>query len=139
MATVTIEVPDDVAVRILEALTTTEPRTTARPTTTADRAPVPDEPEDPWDSSPQPTTTGGSRSASTADPGPSRATSNVVTDAKGRQWSFNAPNAPDCQCGEAAVLVKGTTNDRAWSQWRCAKDYDDYKNKCQFSEFMGGK
>jgi hypothetical protein len=65
--------------------------------------------------------------------------SGTVTDNKGRAWSFGLPEAPDCQCGEPAVMVKGKTNGKPWTQYRCAKDFDDYKNKCNFSQFAGGK
>jgi hypothetical protein len=67
--------------------------------------------------------------------GPAPARTGTQTDNKGRVWTFGAPGAPDCQCGEPAVMVKGLTNGKGWTQYRCARDYDDYKNKCQFSQF----
>jgi hypothetical protein len=109
--------------------------------------------DDPW-GTPWPDAPADDRNASEAPPraaqsgssgsGPRRgapARSGVVTDDKGRTWTFNAPNAPDCQCGEACVLVKGpkANGNGTYSQWRCAKDFDDYKNKCTFAKWVGGK
>lgn len=61
----------------------------------------------------------------------------VVTDDRGKQWTFNAAGSPPCQCGNPAALVNGKTNGKTWSQWRCAKAYgDDWKNKCDFSQWV---
>jgi hypothetical protein len=86
---------------------------------------------DPWsDGGTSTGDSGGSASASRSEP------SGVVTDDRGKQWTFNATGAPACQCGNPAALVNGKTNGKPWSQWRCAKSYDDWKNKCDFSQWL---
>lgn len=145
MAAITIEVPSEIVVKILDAYMrsgepVTPPRassTTAAPAQTSQA-----DPADPWDTA-WPTTPSGAQNAPGDESGPPGANpggsgpSGSITDSKGRLWTFGTPNAPQCQCGEPAVLVKGKTGSREWTQWRCAKDYDDYKHKCAFSEFVG--
>jgi hypothetical protein len=122
--TVTIDVPDGSSARV----STSENRAAESPQA------------DPWGDG-DTGTNGNAESASTSRSGPSEANSGrspeVVTDDRGKQWTFNAPGSPSCQCGNPAALVKGKTNGKAWSQWRCAKSYgDDWKAKCDFSQWI---
>jgi hypothetical protein len=64
-----------------------------------------------------------------------RPASGTATDERGKQWKFNAAGSPSCQCGNPAALVSGKTNGKTWSQWRCAKAYDDWRNKCDFAQW----
>lgn len=94
---------------------------------------------DPW-SDGGTSTSGSAGNAPASRSGPStgnsgRPASGVVTDERGKQWTFNAANAPACQCGNPAAMVHGKTNGKDWSQWRCAKAFDDWKNKCDFAQW----
>jgi hypothetical protein len=121
--TITIETPDGSTVDINPGPTgSAEPRQA-----------------DPW-SDGDTTTSNRGGNASTSRSGPpesnsARPASGVVTDDRGKQWTFNAAGSPDCQCGSSAALVKGKTNGKTWEQWRCAKAYDDWKNKCDFAQW----
>jgi hypothetical protein len=128
--TITIDIPDGATVRVANA--DVERRHEQRQAAQSDS-------DDPWGGG-QASTSGsaqGSSASGSGSPGASsdRPASGTVTDDRGKQWTFAAPNAPSCQCGEPAALVKGSTNGKPWSQWRCAKSYDDWKSKCQFSQF----
>lgn len=93
---------------------------------------------DPWsDGGTSTSDRGGNASASRSGPseGNSGHPSGVVTDDRGKQWTFNAAGSPSCQCGNPAALVNGKTNGKSWSQWRCAKAFDDWKNKCDFAQW----
>lgn len=72
-----------------------------------------------------------------AQPPQGRPAAGVVTDNKGKTWTFGAPNAPRCQHGEPAALVSAISqkSGKPYKQWRCARDFDDYKTKCQFSQW----
>lgn len=63
---------------------------------------------------------------------------------KGQQeWTFNSGNAPMCECGIPAAFQKGKTNNKEWSRWTCSRSApdgtDNWKHKCDFSEFVGGR
>ncbi len=90
---------------------------------------------DPWDTDTPATADNAPASRSEPSRGGS-SRSGTVTDSKNRVWTFGAAGSPSCLCGDAAVLVKGSTNGKSWEQWRCAKDFDDYKHKCKFSEWV---
>lgn len=95
---------------------------------------------DPWGDG-DTTTTGNQTSASASRSEPSsgnsgRPASGVVTDDRGKQWSFNTAGSPACQCGNPAALVSGKTNGKPWSQYRCAKAFDDWRNKCDFAQWV---
>jgi hypothetical protein len=125
--TITVDVPDGTSVRVNSSEN--------RPG--SERAES--HQDDPWGGG-QATTSGRQENAPASGSGssggnPDRPASGTATDDKGKLWTFGAPNAPDCQCGETAALVKGATNGKPWSQWRCAKSFDDWRNKCQFSQF----
>lgn len=122
--TITIETPDGSTVRI-----------SPEPTGSAETRQA-----DPW-SDGDTTTSGNAANASASRSGPSegnsaRPASGVVTDDRGKQWTFSAAGSPACQCGNPAALVNGKTNGKSWSQWRCAKAYDDWRNKCDFAQWV---
>lgn len=115
--TVTIDVPDGSSTRV----NTSENRAAESPHA------------DPWGDG----DTGTNGSAESAPASRSEPSRGVVTDERGKQWTFNAAGSPSCQCGNPAALVKGKTNGKTWEQWRCAKSYgDDWKNKCDFSQWV---
>lgn len=120
--TITIETPDGSSVNI-------SPGPSGGPETRQ---------ADPWGDG-DTSDSGNAESAPASRSAPSEANSGrpsgVVTDDRGKQWSFNAAGSPPCQCGNPAALVKGKTNGKTWEQWRCAKAFDDWKNKCDFSQW----
>lgn len=69
----------------------------------------------------------------------------IVLDVPGKgqqKWTFNSGNAPTCGCGNPAAFAEGATNGKAWKRWTCAKgrpDQDNWKSKCDFNEFVGGR
>ncbi len=68
----------------------------------------------------------------------------VFNTQKGAQtWTFNSGNAPMCGCGIPAAFQEGSTNNKPWKRWTCSRGApdgsDNWKNKCDFSEFSGGK
>lgn len=91
-------------------------------------------PGDPWDDGPAST-----EPVSTSS-GPVKV---VIQSPKGPQtWTFNATNAPTCGCGMPAAFQEGSTNNKPWKRWTCAKrrpDEDSWKSACEFSEFSGGR
>ena len=120
----------------------TPPWNDAQPST-----PQPSPQGDPWDSystttpaQPAPTqqpTYNQPQAQPPAQPPQGRPASGVVTDNKGRTWTFGAPNAPKCQHGDPAAMVSAVSakSGKPYKQWRCAHDFDDYRNKCQFSQW----
>lgn len=105
---------------------------------------VPDEPADdvdPWDEPERPTKPAPERHGSP--PGGNRAprdrSKGQLRDNFGRLWTLNLPDAPECDCGEPAGKMVGTSQStgKRYTVWRCAKDAPggDYREKCDFSEF----
>lgn len=129
MPIITIDVPNGATVFVNGSPVVTRSETKAQSATqSASR--------DPWDTDTSGTPETSAASGSERSSGGSGRSSYTKTDSKNREWTFGADDAPSCLCGAAAVLVKGSTNGKSWRQWRCAKDYDDYKRKCKFSEFV---
>ena len=141
---ITIEIPDGATVGVANADVERRHEQRLARESDYDGAPPPESPSaDPWGDS-DTNTSGRQENRPEGRPEPSRgnsgrSASGVVKDDKGRQWTFGAPGAPQCQCGEPAAQVKGFTNGKPWTQWRCAKSYDDWRNKCDFSQFAGGR
>jgi hypothetical protein len=96
---------------------------------------------DPWDEPERPTKPAPERHGSA--PGGNRAKRDagkgVLKDNFGRIWTLNLPEAPDCDCGEPAGKMVGTSQSsgKRYTVWRCAKDAPggNFRDKCEFSEF----
>jgi hypothetical protein len=92
---------------------------------------------DPWADYPDATTTN-------PVPSTSAATKVRLHGQKGDQdWTFNSSNAPMCGCNNPAAFVDSTPSGTKWKRWCCAKaapdGSDNWKNKCDFNEFVGGR
>lgn len=117
------------------------------------------EPEDPWaepdggsDAEPQQparsAARGSQRSGSSARPASrpsaSSGSPDSVTTNNGWVYSFDTPNAPNCQCGEPAARVKATGRNGPYEVYLCAKSAGeaagyDWRDKCDLRKFVGTK
>jgi hypothetical protein len=60
------------------------------------------------------------------------------TDRFGNLWTMGLPDAPSCEHGEAAALVKGKSQKgKQYTAWKCARGAPngDWQTKCEFFEY----
>lgn len=144
MATITIQLGEDLVHELAAAIVKLQTGGTVRPPENQpDTWPSGPADDDPW-STPGPGASSPS-AATTAPPGPASAppapaamSVEIVNTPKGAQtWTLNHPSAPVCGCGRPSAHIQGSTNGRAWARYGCAlgKDKATFRNKCDFSQW----
>lgn len=101
---------------------------------------------DPWSGDPVPESaprrsvarTEPSRGSSGSGSGGSAPDVRMDTDKWGNRWTFNLPEAPDCEHGEKAARFQGTSQrGNKYTVYKCARGGPggDWQSKCGFSKF----
>jgi hypothetical protein len=63
----------------------------------------------------------------------------TTTDTYGREWTIGHRDAPACECGEPAAMMRARAKEsnNIYTKWRCAKAAgSDYRKKCDLDEFV---